>query len=125
LVQSWCKVGAKLVPSWCQVGAKLVPSWCEVGAKLVPSWCQVLGSFSCKCEVKGEKTWHQLGTNLAPTLHQLGTNFAPNFLSIMSQIKMAHDPMLQKKLKEMKYCVVGFCQKYNQIVFFLSDYLKI
>ena len=27
-VQSWCKVGAKLVQSWCKVGAKLVQSWC-------------------------------------------------------------------------------------------------
>ena len=64
---------------WCKVGAKLVPSWCKVGAKLVPSWCQVFFPFTSHLREKEPKTWHQLGTNLAPTLHQLCTNSAPTW----------------------------------------------
>ena len=71
------KFGAKLVQSWCQVGAELVPSFLSFyftftrkrAQNLAPTWHQLCTNFA--------PTRHQLGTNLAPTLHQLCTNFAP------------------------------------------------
>ena len=35
LVQIWSKVGPKLVQSWSKVGPKLVQSWSKIGPKLV------------------------------------------------------------------------------------------
>ena len=84
---------------WCQVGAKLVPRWCQVGAELVPSFLSFYFTFTRK----EPKTWHQLGTNFAPTLHQLCTNFAPtlhqlgtNFASTLHQLRTNFAPTLHQ-----------------------------
>ena len=74
-------------PHWFEVFLKetLVQSWCKVGAKLVHSWCKVWGSFSCTCKVVGVKTLHQECTKNAPTLHQLFTKNAPTLHQLFTK----------------------------------------